>query len=255
MTLNEFLENPIGKGDASINVTVLRQALSAKYDIYQKTKYKQVKMSIYKQPLKDVYWIWLEMPTETERDNTYDVVYKFTNPKPTDRTSLGIGKFDIQIFANVPSFAYTFAYVYNANELLIDTLSSKLGKDFISKTPDVRNRNQVLLFDKYVYFGARYILDSKVLNRMVADSRASRYQQDNFNSKIRTLSTIMDEYKIADKKLRAKKGKPKNNSKEEKRSDVGGVKRISGKKSGVNNISKNAAKKSTIKKKGTVTKR
>lgn len=255
MKLREFLDNPIGKGDASVNVRMIREALSIKYDRYIKNK--KIEMKVYRQPLKDIYWIWLTMPTETERDNSYDVVFTFTNPKSTDRTALGIGKFDVQMFANSPSFAYTYAYVYNENGLLIPSLSSKLGRAFISNPPKVRNRNEVILFDKYIYFGARYILDSKVLNRAVADIKSNKYDAKHFNSNIRTLNTIMEEYKDAEDRLRRKKGKLKNDKEGTKRKpDKGSVNRITGAKVNITSTSKDSKRTASVKKtKSTVKKK
>ena len=249
MNLREFLDNPIGKGDASVNVRMIREALSIKYDKYIKTK--KIELKVYRQPLKDIYWIWLVMPTETERDNSYDVVFTFTNPKSTDRTALGIGKFDIQMFANTPSFAYTYAYVYNKNGLLIPSLTSKLGKIFISKSPNVRNRNQIVLFDKYIYFGARYILDSKVLNRAVADVRSKKYDQLHFNSNIRTLKAIMEEYNDAEEKLRIKKRKGKVNEekgKTKRNSERGSINRVTGAKANIKGTSKDSKRTTSVKK-------
>ena len=255
MNIHEFLDNPVGKGDASINVSYITQALSTKYEKYQSSN-KKIEMHIYHQPLKDTYWIWMIIPSETERTNTYDVVFKFINPKPTNRVTLGIGKFDIQVFANSPSFAYTYAYVYNQNDMLISSLSGKLGRTFITKSPDVRNRNQNMLFDKYIYFGARYILDSKVLNRTVADTKASKYDEKYLNGHIRTLNTIMEEYRVAQDKLRGKHAKEKQKTKETKRLDTGSVNRISGTKASSKGINKNAKRKATVQKtRGTVKKK
>jgi hypothetical protein len=256
MLLSEFLDNPVGKGDAATNIKFIRQALDLKYATYIKDK--KVEMKIFHQPMKDVYWIWLIMPSETERDNTYDIVFTFSNPKPTNRATLGIGKFDIQIFANTPSFAYTYAYVYAKNGLLIPSLSSKLGKVFMSKAPDTRNRNQVLLFDKYIYMGARYILDSKILNRTIADTKSRKYDEKLVNAKIRSLNTIMDEYHEADERVRIKKRKLKakeNNTNKDKGKKSKGieVKKISGNKKEINKG--NSKRNGVIKKKGTIPKK
>lgn len=264
MTLNEFLDNPIGKGDASVNTAVIKSALDVKYRSYTDAstgKKKIINLKIYRQPMKDIYWIVMTIPSETERTNSYDVVYKFINPKPMNRTSLSISKFDIQIFANSPSFAYTYSYVYNKHGLLIPELSSKLGRKFTSTAPDTRNRNQIILYDKYVYFGARYILDSKVLNRMVADAKSSPYDEKYLQSHIRTLNNIMDDYRIAEEKLKGKK-KATNNHKAK---DTGKIKGKSitpinhvngGVKKDDKVVAKAAARKSTVqKKRGTIPKR
>ena len=169
MYLQQFLENPIGKGDASIpNKSLLLGALAAKYDKYidaSTGRKKRIEMKVYRNGASDVYYFWLTMPTETERDNSYDVVFKFFDAEKKHKRDLSIAKYDFQVFANTPSFAYTFAYVYNKEGLLIPELSNKLGRRFYSDSPDVRNRNQNLMYDKYIYMGARYILESKKMNR------------------------------------------------------------------------------------------
>ena len=114
-----------------------------------------------------------------------------------------------------------------------------------------------LLFDKYVYFGARYIMDSMVLNRAVADARSSKYDERNFNSKIRTLETIMEEYRVAENKLKKKSDKNEKKRRETRQSnDKGNVNRITGNKTGVKSVDKNAArKKTTVKRQSTIKKR
>lgn len=259
MILKEFLENPVGKGDTSINVSLITDSLKTKYDASysDNTKdRKKIEVKVFHQPLKDIYWLWLIIPSETGRGNTYDVVYKFINPDPKNRLSLSISKFNIEVFANSPSFAFTYAYVYNKNGLLIPELSGKLGNKFMTKSPNTRNRNQLVLFDKYIYFGAKYIMDSKLLNRAIADTKARKYDAKYMSTNIRSLSKIMDEYDIAEQKLRKKKlvEKKKGDNTQNRSSSIG-VKLVP-KKSSVSSVTKNAARKSTIQKtKGTIKKK
>lgn len=253
MILKEFLENPVGKGDASVNASLITESLNLKYEASYSDDKKKIEVKVFHQPLKDIYWIWLIIPSETGRGNTYDVVYKFINPDPKNRLGVSISKFNIEVFANSPSFAYTYAYVYNKNGLLIPELNSKLGRAFMGKSPDTRNRNQIILFDKYVYFGAKYILDSKLLNRAIADVKAKKYDERYLVMNIRSLSKIMDEYDIAEQKVRKKKlvekKKGGNKGKDDRNSSSSmGVKLVP-KKSSISSVTKNAAKKkSTIQK-------
>jgi len=209
MYLAEFLENPVGKGDASIpNKSLILGALSAKYDRYtdgSTGKHKIIEMKVYRNAGSDTYYFWLVMPTETERDNTYDVVFKFHDPEKKHRRDLSIYKYDFQVFTNTPSFAYTFAYVFNKNGLMIPKLTSKLGRKIISSSPDVRNRNQNIMYDKYIYFAARYILESKKMNRVTLEMIAKPYDEKYLVSHIRTLDEIMDQYRKAEEKLKKKK--------------------------------------------------
>lgn len=260
MTFKEFIDNPVGKGDTSINVSLITNSLLIKYNnsySSDKKDKKVIEMKVFHQPVKDIYWIWLVIPSETGRGNSYDVVYKFINPKSTDRTSLSISKFDIQVFANSPSFAYTYSYVYNQKSLLVPELSSKLGKTFMNKAPDTRNRNQIVLFDKYIYFGAKYIMDTKVLNRAVADVKAKKFDEKLIIPRIRTLDTIMKEYHQAEEKNRGEKLRDKTNKKEyrklnrEKPSDNVGVNLVSKNSGNVKNV---ARSKPVTKRKGTIKK-
>ena len=262
MTLKDFLDNPIGKGDASINVSLITDALSKKYEASYTDnaigKKKKIEMKILHQPLKDIYWVVLTIPSETGRGNSYDVVYKLSNPKPGNRLGITISGFDIQVFANSPSFAYTYAYVYNQNNLLIPELSGKLGSIFMKTSPDTRNRNQVVLFDKYVYFGAKYILESKVLNRAIADAKSTKYSPDYLTKHIRSLKTIMDEYRDAEEKTKRKKESEKKggtNSNRRNTSTSGTGVNVISKKTGMSGVTKNAARKTSVpKRRGTIKK-
>lgn len=261
MILKDFLENPVGKGDASINASLITESLRIKYEAsYSDNSKNKIGVKVFHQPLKDIYWIWLIIPSETGRGNSYDVVYKFINPDPKNRLGLSISKFDIEIFANSPSFAYTYAYVYNQNKLLVPELSGKLGGTFMKRSPDTRNRNQIILFDKYVYFGAKYIMDSKLLNRAIIDTRAKKYDAKYLSNNIRSLSKIMDEYQIAEQKIRKKKLIEKKKGDDRHKNDQNssnstGVKLVP-KKSSISSVTKNAARKSTIQKtRGTIKKK
>lgn len=216
MTLAEFLENPIGKGDASIpNKSLILGALSAKYDKLtdgSKGDKKTIQMRVYRTGGSDVYWFWLVIQSESERDNTYDVVFKFFDASGKNDTTKPISKFDFQVFTNTPSFAYTYAYVYNENNLIIPELKDRLGRTFYLDAPVVRNRNENIMYDKYIYFGARYILDSKKMNRITLEMIAKPYNEKYLTSHIRTLETIMNEYHKAEAKLKKKKRADQNHS-------------------------------------------
>lgn len=258
MILKDFLSNPVGKGDASVNASLITGSLDIKYNaVYNSgSDREKIEVQCFHQPNKDIYWIWFIIPSETGRGNSYDVVYKFSNPDPKVRTALSISKFDIQIFANSPSFAYTYAYVYAHNDLLIPELSSKLGSTFIKKSPDTRNRNQNILFDKYVYFGAKHIMTLKLLNRTVIDIKSKKFDVKYLTSNVRSLTKIMDDYHIAEEKQRQKKipSKKKENTKKSNSGSTG-VKVIP-KQSSVRSITKNAAKKPVVKKtNGTIKKK
>lgn len=235
MKLQEYINNPMGKGDASLgaNRIVAVNILKEKYRIL--TNHKKIKMLCYKASLYDKYYIHLVIPTESERTNSYDVVFEFST-KEKDKSATGIDNYDVRVFSNSPSFAYTFAYVYAKNNIAIDYLiSKKLGKTFVKQSPDMRNRHQIVNYEKYVFFGAMHIIESGVLNnRMKLDNRCNPTMMNIFPGRVRSLDDIMKEYEVAAAKLKktnkVAKARELQKNKKEVKSMASGVQTITPRK-------------------------
>lgn len=211
----------MGKGDSSIPYRKeFVDSLSNKYAVYIRNKGNKIKMNAYYNKLSGEYTFHLIMPSETERTNTYDVVFQFSDPKKEHNQELSISNYDVTVFSNSPSFAYTFAHVYAKNGLLINDLKSRFDKIIFRKEPVVRNRYNIVNYEKYVYFGARYIIDSKRLNRAFLDMIIKPYKKQHFVYSIRTLDTILKEYDIAESEV--KKKRKKDSNKESRRSRTTG---------------------------------
>ena len=204
MTLTDFLTNPSGKGDTALNTKALASILDGKYDKLIKEKEKLIKCTVYKVLTKEVYYIHLVIPTETDRGNTYDVVVQLSDLEGAHKTDLSISKYDARFFSNAPSFAYTYAKVYKDNDLLIPDLQNKFDSQQLKGNPDVRNRYGIVGYDKYLYFGVKYIMESKMLNKVAMGYRAIRYSVKLVNPKIRTVEKILQEYHRAERKLKHK---------------------------------------------------
>lgn len=207
MNIREYVDNPMGKGDSSIpNRKELIDSLEVKYQRLIREKGNKIEMKAYRARNKtdDVYF-HLIIPSESGRGNSYDVVFKFSDTKREHYNELSISKYDVSVFSNSPSFAYTFAYVYEKNGLFISQFKQKLGKEFFRNAPEVRNRFGIINYEKYVYFGARFILDSKRLNRAFLDMIARPYSADLLLKNVRKLDVIMAEYRKAETKLKKKK--------------------------------------------------
>ena len=243
MNIREYVDNPMGKGDSSIpNRRELIESLSFKYDKLISRKGNDIKLNAYHDRLTDDYFFHLVIPSETERSNSYDVVFKFSDTNKEHHQELSISKYDVTVFSNSPSFAYTFAYVYAKNGLFIESLGDRLGKEFFKKEPEVRNRFGIINYDKYVYFGARFILDSKRLNRAFLDMIVKPYHREPFSRSVRTLDTIMTEYGNAEAALKKKRNKLKQSSSGSSRS-VGENKTVKPKTSSIKTLTKKTAKK------------
>lgn len=202
MTLGDFIRNPIGKGDASTNKQLLMVALDHKYLAWLSKRGDTLKFIPYRNSSSSEYYLWFIVPSETDRTNTYDIIFRFYDPDGTHRKELSVKAYDIQIFSNVPSFAYTYAYVYNKNRLIIEELKPKLGKIFFDKEPVVRNQRGITMYDKYVYYIAKYILDKKYMNRAILETKCKICTNKKlFFAKVRSLKQIKSEYHIAQQRL------------------------------------------------------
>ena len=138
--------------------------------------------------------------------------------------------------------------MYKKHNLRIYGLVKKLGKEFVKIAPDVRNRYQIVNYEKYVFFGAKYILDSGILNRAKLDKEAKSLVGGTFPlAKVRSLDEIMDEYNKEVAKLKKEKNKGKVQKEKEARK---AKKELQNVKSGIHKIGtiqKSAANSSSIK--------
>lgn len=202
MTLAEFLSSPSGKGDTALNTKALTSILDGKYAKLLEKKERLIKVSVYKMLTKEVYYIHLIIPTETERDNSYDVVIQLSDLEGAHKLDTSIAKYDARFFSNAPSFAYTYAKVYKDNDLLIPDLQNKFDSQMLTGNPDIRNRYGIVGYDKYLYFGVKYILEAKMLNKIALSYRSIRYSPKLFTPKIRSIDKILQEYHRAERKLK-----------------------------------------------------
>ena len=207
MILADFLSNPAGKGDIGSNAKTMAAMLDSKYDKLMKEKGKDISCKIYKVLTKEIYYFHLVIPTETERDNTYDVVIELSDLEGQRKGDSSIIKYNARFFSNATSFAYTYAKVYKDNDLLVKDLEGKFEPEQLSQHPDTRNRYGIVGYDKYLYYGVKYIYESKMLNKLTIGYQSIRYSKTLFVPQIRSIATIMKEYKIAEGKLKDKQKK------------------------------------------------
>lgn len=168
LTLGEYAKNP--SRDRTIPASTresLRTLYAMKYSVLMNS-YKSIQFFMDKTN-KDQYYFYIKIPSETVRDFFYDVVIKLTPPASiADKTD----KFDdyyIQVFSNDPAFAYTYAYAYNKEKLIVSELIKKFPEEFISDKPKTTNPKLDINYSKIIYFGYLYLkqhgfLSKKVIN-------------------------------------------------------------------------------------------
>lgn len=208
MTLEQYMRNPMGKGDASIsNKDMIKSALDSKYNALI-SKY-PIRYSVYKIRGTDDWYIHLVIQSESARTNDYDVVFRFYNKSKSHGIQVEgtLNNYDIQLFSNSQSFTYTYAYVYNSKGLLVDCLRNKFNKKALTIPPNTRNQYNIVNYEKYIYFGAKHILTKIGLNKssLSAGAIMKEVSLSDFRKVIRSTEQVEHDYKKADKELKFKK--------------------------------------------------
>lgn len=185
-TVLEYIDNPMGTGSAALGS---RHVLINDYSkrLAKLSEQKDLTPIIYHDKGKDDYYFHFKIPSESKgRGNTYDVVIKLSAPNKGNKDSM-LTNYTLQFFSNSPSFIYTFAYMYNKNDMLISFLAKeKYDKVVLSKAPNIRNPQQAMTYEKTTIFALLYMIkDRKYLNKLVVNSASKKFSEKEVLSKIR----------------------------------------------------------------------
>lgn len=202
-TLSEYMNNPAGKGST---VIPNRQLLIDDYRRrYEKIKeHHKFDVTIYK--IDEDYIFHVLVPSEDkDKDVYYDVVLQFTMHDEDFKNDININRYYVKFFSNSPSFVYSYAYVYNKNGIMVDTLKNKFNHDTLTVEPTTRNPYQIISFEKTVYFACLHIMNThKYMNKLYLNSHIRSLRPDLLQRKVRTADSILMEYNRAKKKKEEK---------------------------------------------------
>lgn len=201
VTLNDFLQNPVGSGSASVarrdiikmNLEMRYEKISSKAKItYNAYKYKN-----------DTFLFHFKIPSEQFYDKLYyDVVLLFTPTSEDNRRIVTLNNYMMQMFSNSPNFMYTYAYVYNQNGNLIPFLNPKISKLALTKAPTVRNPQESYGFEKSIYYALLYMKRNNlnILNRL--DHLSTLKNTNIIYKAVYSCKYIQDKYNDLQKKAR-----------------------------------------------------
>lgn len=251
------MDNPMGKGSNAIsNRKLIREDLDRRFDSLIKKK-KDFTFTVYRD--KHEYYIHFLIPSESERDNTYDVVIHFTEREENFKNDNFLNRYTLNFFSNSPSFTYTYAYVFNEYDILIKFLAKKYDKIVLSNNPITRNPGEVVNYEKSIYFALKYIsIHKDLMNKMYLNRVSKTLHIDKLRKIIRTDEEISLEIKKENNRLSREKKKESNEKPKDKKLSgtitpiSKSINRIIGSPSTTgkaNRITKTTAVKSTSKKK------
>lgn len=192
MTFEEYINNPT-QSRAFVNMREMnRITYTAKFNIMMVKENGKFDYHLY--TLKDKFFIYIKIPSETVPDFYYDVVIEFFPSKKGFDEFRTLDKYQVRFFSNDPSFVYTFAYAFNKNNMFISELSAKMGKIPLSTKPKETNPKLEIGHVKSLYIAYLYIKNAGLLHkgRFKAEATKLDYKQ--------LMSNIMN----ADEKIEAR---------------------------------------------------
>lgn len=153
-TVQSFLSNPTG--DAGTQAIARKATLDA-YETKLAKLLKENKVDKLKTQYYDAggsLFIHIEIPSETFKGLFYDVVVEFEDFDST-KTSLAANR--IRFFSNSPSFAFSYAHVFQVYNIFIESLSNKYSDKIFTEIPKVRNPDFSTFYEKTITFALLYI--------------------------------------------------------------------------------------------------
>lgn len=202
-TLSDFVNNPLGKGTSILpNRELIVNDFKRRKRIME-GEGKKFLVTVYKNDVKGVYYFHIIVPSETKRNNTYDVVFELSPPEEKGIfKKVSLDKYKVRFFSNSPSFVFTYAHIMYNNNMGVRPLIKKLSREVILKAPEVRNPTGTILYEKSTMFAAITILDKPDYFSEAYLSTIVKKNVDNvLFAKVRTDEKILDEIKKEQNRL------------------------------------------------------
>lgn len=210
MTLGEYMTNPYGKGDFTTNRNVIKADLEMRLKKIMEREKNPFHYTVYSNGKAKSYLIHVKLPSETVKKNMYYDVCFFL-----DNLEEGIANANLSVFSNNPSFTYTYAYVFNKNDMVIGPLKTKYDKKVLTLPPSERNRYERIGWEKSIFFALFYLKEQGILELDKLQEIAKDIDKKKFVDEISSADDKKEErvYKFKLQRAEEKRLKEKENSK------------------------------------------
>jgi hypothetical protein len=165
------LLRPFNKGFSALQIRLVMNDLVYRYskNIRDKIKVRFCKEN-------NDYFIYARIPSESNDiypDSApihYDVILQLTPPNKAALALDSIREYDVKVFSNIPSFVFTFNYVYHHKRALVNLPSEYYTHRALMEKPRMRNPLYLLGIDKSLWFTVYYLDEKRVFKRSNIDS-------------------------------------------------------------------------------------
>lgn len=166
LKFRDLLSNPAGRGSAQIGARylILRHYNEVAFKLLNS---KSFSARVYSEGTG--YVMYFSIPSE-KYDLTFDTIIRLKRPDVDEDGELQISDYGVEVFSNIPSFGFIYAYVVNDNGFFIEELKNKFDQIFFTKPPVVRNPSKTFGFEKAITIASIYIERNKLKFKRNLDS-------------------------------------------------------------------------------------
>ena len=121
----------------------------------------------------------------------YDVAINFSMEETGGKITKGT---PIRVYSNMPSFMFTYAYVFNKNDALIEEFKKLIGRRPITEAPSVNNPKQLIGFDKSLFYALLQLRNVNAISDPVGFLDGFRPAPRFKNKKMDSTQSKLNEY-------------------------------------------------------------
>lgn len=228
MTYDQYIQNPMGVKNAVFSARDMYHSMySKKWDAIRLRENGIIDFLLMKDNTD--YYIYIKIPSEVVPKFYYDVVIRFYPPKdrkaiPMERT---LSNYNVQFFSNDPSFVFTFAHAFKANNMLFTDLNERMARLALRKQAAERNPQDQVGYVKSLFF-AYLEIKHKGLMQKIKFGTAEKYDKKKLLAMIMPADDKIEARqkegeKIAKKQQRVKKANSQNDDFKERQKQSTGI--------------------------------
>jgi hypothetical protein len=203
ITFDQYIANPMQKQGAvfsAIAREAQRKDYTTRFNNILLRENGRINFYLYKNKERNEYYIHIKIPSEPIKKFYYDVVLKFYADSSVKDLGRSLNKFNVQFFSNDPAFVFTFAYVFNKNNLLVKELQSKMSTKAIKTAAKEKNPENIIGYVKSLFF-AYLFMSNRGLFSILQWNDAEDFDKEKLLSRVTDADTMIDKRQAEGKKL------------------------------------------------------
>ena len=197
MNLEEYIRNPMGKGNAVDSQRFVYEELyTKKFNLLIAREAGIWKTQCIIANDKE-YYFYIQIPSESVEHFFWDTVIEFKTNDSDIEKSPSLQKYDIKFFSNDPAFMFNFARAFDKNKMLIEKLKKNIPKTAFKLESKERNPQGIVGYVKSLYFAYLYIKLRGLFSKAVWKDNRSTLTISSLADKIIPTDRKMDLYNEA----------------------------------------------------------